>query len=112
MSLDTEVYDERVEKNLPSKAVPPRIATGEALSTILPENKILATNWSTQKLCFLPGVPLVQELPKLLSRRDDPYEDEEGAAVACAHILQYENLMAVLNSMDREFFLLMKAGAF
>ena len=111
MSLDTQVYDENVEKESPPQSIPPRTATGEALSTILPENKMLATGWSSKKLCFQPGMSLMQELPKLLSRCDEPYEGDEGAAVASARWLQYENLMAILGKMDREF-MLIKGVAF
>ena len=110
MSLDTKVYDERVEKELPPQSIPARITKGEALSTILPEDKILPT-FATQKLCFLPGMSLMQELPNLLLRRDEPYEGEEGATATGAYVLQYENLMAILGKMDREF-MLIKGVAF
>ena len=110
MSLDTQVYDENVEKESPPQTFPPRTRKGEAITSVPSEVKILLT-FATRKLCFQPGMSLVQELPKLLSRCDDPYEDEEGAAVASAHWLQYENLIAILGRMDREF-MLIKGVAF
>ena len=110
MSTDTEVYGSDVEKCMPPQTVPPE-TKGEALGSIQSGDKKLPIQWSTRKLCFQPGMSLMSELPALLQRCDEPYEDEEGAAVASAHWLQYENLMAILGKMDREF-MLIKGVAF
>ena len=103
MSLDTQVYDENVEKELPPQTIPPRIAKGEANTSVPSEVKILTTsNWSSKKLCFQPGMSLMSELPKLLQRSDDPYED--GEAAASVDCLRYETLMSILKMMDARFF--------
>ena len=59
-------------------------------------------HFSTSKLCFQPGVPLMSELPILLSRSDEPFKDE--MATTTAHCLHYEVLVKILDQMDDHYF--------